>query len=104
MRARPVKARTINWGCVGPLLAYVAVAGALVGGAMHLGQRSHRTAALATHVTVRHQDELLRELVHCQALGTKSADDMGCIEAWAQNRRRFFEAGVRPSSQRPSHP
>jgi conjugative transfer region protein TrbK len=104
MRARPVKARTINWGCVGPLLAYAAVAGALVGGAMYLGHLSHRTAAPATHVAVRPQDELLRELVHCQTLGTKSGDDMGCIEAWAQNRRRFFEAGVRPISQGPHQP
>jgi conjugative transfer region protein TrbK len=104
MRARPVKARTINWGCVGPLLAYVAVAGPLVGGAMYLGHHSYRTAAPATHVAARAQNELLRELVHCQTLGTKSADDMGCIEAWAQNRRRFFEAGVPPSRQGASKP
>ena len=104
MRTRPMKARVINWGYLGPLLAHLALAGVLVGGAVYLAHHGHRTAMPSPHIVARSQDELLRELAYCQTLGAKSANDMDCIAAWAENRRRFFEAGVAPSNQGVFHP
>jgi len=63
-------------------VAYLAVAGALLGAAIALRtEPSPTTAALDA------------ELAHCQAIGAEAANDGACKAVWEANRRRFFESG-----------
>ena len=41
------------------------------------------------------------ELLRCQTLGDAGAKDPGCLRSWAENRRRFLDAGHPPVSQPP---
>lgn len=38
----------------------------------------------------RDADPLRQELRRCQAVGAAAADDSACLQAWAENRRRFL--------------
>ena len=63
-------------------VAYLALAGALLGGAIALRtEPSPTTTALDA------------ELPHCQAIGPEAADDGACKAVWETNRRRSFESG-----------
>ncbi len=109
MRGPFKNGRVINWGCVLPLLAYLAVAGGIVAGAIYLDRHSARLAPLVgTKLSVVPSNELLAELARCQALGNHARDDHACIEAWMENRRRFFGGNPEPVSssklERMSHP
>ena len=46
-------------------------------------------------------DPLAAELRHCQSIGQAGASDVACLEAWAENRRRFLGVDARPEA-RPS--
>jgi conjugative transfer region protein TrbK len=41
-------------------------------------------------------DPLRAELVRCQGIGAAGANDLDCLRAWAENRRRFLSPRVRP--------
>jgi hypothetical protein len=69
--------RFINWGCVGPLLASVAVVVGLIAGVIALARHDR-------HVSPN--------------IGDVARSDRGCLAAWAENRRRFFET----TSERPA--
>src|ERR1700761_5163664 len=43
-------------------------------------------------------DPLRAALYRCQALGTAAAGDHDCLQAWAENRRRFLAPGARPEA------
>ena len=90
----------INWGCAGPALIYLSVAMGIVAGAITLAHRAHHIGSTTpTGLSILPDDALTRELVRCQSLGRRAEDDAGCIAAWAENRRRFFN-----SPDRGSHP
>ena len=44
-------------------------------------------------------DPLQAELRRCQAIGAAGANDAMCLQAWAENRSRFFMASVRDDHQ-----
>ena len=44
-------------------------------------------------------DPLPAKLRRCQALGAAGANDAMCLQAWAENRSRFFMASVRDDHQ-----
>jgi len=48
MRAPFQKGRFINWGCVGPLLACLAIVAGLIAGAVWLGHHSTPSPSLET--------------------------------------------------------
>lgn len=99
MRGPNKKTRVVNWGCVLPLLAYVAVAGIIVFGAIYLERHStHPTPAPGTKLGIIPSNALSAELTRCQALGRRAEDDAGCIAAWTENRRRFFGGNPEPAS------
>jgi conjugative transfer region protein TrbK len=105
MRRRFTQLRAINWGCVLPVLVYLAVAGALVAGAIYLDRQSTRLPSPANiKLGVGLSDELSRELARCQALGSRAQDDQSCTDAWALNRQRFFGDLNSSPSERTSHP
>lgn len=104
-----MRGRFINWGCVLPLLAYLAVAGMIVFGAIYLERHStHAAPAPGTKVGTIPSKALIGELVRCQTLGRRAEDDDGCIAAWPENRRRFFggngETTSSIKSERMTHP
>jgi len=41
-------------------------------------------------------DPLIAEMRRCQTLGEPGAHDVGCLAAWAENRRRFLAPDRRP--------
>jgi conjugative transfer region protein TrbK len=99
MRGPSKNGRVINWGCVLPLLAYLAVAGGTVAGAIYLDRHSVRLVPPAgTKLSVMPGNNLLAELARCQALGNHAKDDHTCLEAWMENRRRFFGGNPEPAS------
>lgn len=109
MRAPFKKACVVNWGCVLPLLAYLAVAGGIVFGAITLERhRTHPAPAAGTKLGVIPSSDLHGELARCQTLGRRAEDDPGCIAAWSENRRRFFGGNREPTSsiksERMTHP
>lgn len=109
MRAPFKKAGFVNWGCVLPLLAYLAVAGGIVFGAIYLERHSmHATPGAGTKLGVLPSNELVGELARCQTLGRRAEDDPGCIAAWAENRRRFIGGNAESTSsiksERMTHP
>ena len=109
MRAPFKTTRVVNWGCVLPLLAYLAVAGGIVFGAITLERhRTHTEPAADKKFGVTPSGDLLGELARCQTLGRRAEDDSGCITAWAENRRRFFGGNPEPTSpiksERMTHP
>lgn len=89
--------RFINWGCVGPLLAYLAVAVGLVAAAIYLERHSTRPTPMPSPSMVSGR-ELMRELARCDALGRRAEDDSDCLAAWRENRRRFFGGHSRNAS------
>jgi conjugative transfer region protein TrbK len=46
-------------------------------------------------------DPLPAELHRCSALGEAGGRDPECLRAWAESRRRFLGAGVRPTERLP---
>lgn len=46
-------------------------------------------------------DPLRAELIHCQAIGQAGASDASCLQAWAENRRRFLAPGARSEASPP---
>lgn len=99
----------VNWGCVLPLLAYLAVAGGIVFGAIYLERhRTHPAPAAGTKLSVITSSDLIDELARCQTLGRRAENDSGCIAAWTENRRRFFGGNPEPTasikSERKTHP
>ncbi|HEV7228038.1 putative entry exclusion protein TrbK-alt [Brevundimonas sp.] len=50
-------------------------------------------------VAARPVDPLRAELLRCNGLGQAALEDVGCRNAWAENRRRFFGS---PNRQPPS--
>jgi conjugative transfer region protein TrbK len=90
MRGRvqiPAVARTVG---------YAAVAAAIVAAALHIRHDGASIAVLPA-MQAADADSLARELAHCREIGMAADDDPACIEAWAENRRRFFTYG-RPGS------
>ncbi len=57
-------------------------------------ERQARTASVLT----RHADPVTDEMARCQTLGEAGARDQACLDAWAQNRRRFLRAGAHPTA------
>lgn len=99
MRASFKRPRVVNWGCVLPLLAYLAVAGGIVAAAIYLDRHSsHPAPPATTKLSAVPSNELLSELARCQALGSRAQDDGACLEAWMENRRRFFGGHPDPVS------
>ncbi len=94
-----MRGRLINWGCVGPGLAYLAAALGIVVGAISLEQHGARPVSPAANKlnVVAHRD-LMDELARCQALGRRAEDDFRCTEAWLENRKRFFGTAPQPAS------
>jgi conjugative transfer region protein TrbK len=104
-----MRGRFVNWGCVLPLLAYLAAAGMIFFGAIYLERHStHPAPAAGTKFGVIPSNEIIGELARCQTLGRRAEDDVGCIAAWAENRRRFFGGNSEPvstsQSERMAHP
>ena len=98
MRRPSPKARLINWGCVGPLLAYLAVAAALVAAAIVLDRHSAQLAPAPSTKFIAPVSELTDELARCEALGRRAEDDSACLAAWRENRRRFFRGNPQNAS------
>ncbi len=97
MRAPFKNGRVINWGCVLPLLAYLAVAGGIVAGAIYLDRHStHSVPPAGIKLGIVPGNQLVAELARCQALGNHAQDDHACLEAWMENRQRFFGGGLAP--------
>jgi conjugative transfer region protein TrbK len=99
----------INWGCVLPVLGYLAVAGSIVAGAIYLDRHSTRPPQPANiKLGTESSDELSRDLARCQTMGSRAQDDQDCAMAWRENRRRFFAGDPKPvsstNSERISHP
>jgi conjugative transfer region protein TrbK len=91
--------RFINWGCVGPLLASVAVVVGLIAGVIALARHDrHVSPVPVSQFHAQSDSALSRELVRCQNIGDVARSDRGCLAAWAENRRRFFET----TSERPA--
>ena len=44
-------------------------------------------------------DPLQAELRRCQSIGAAGANDAMCLQAWAENRSRFFMSSVRDDPQ-----
>ena len=44
-------------------------------------------------------DPLQAELRRCQSIGAAGANDAMCLQAWAENRSRFFMSSVRDDHQ-----
>lgn len=44
-------------------------------------------------------DPLAHKLRRCQAIGAAGANDATCLQAWAENRSRFFMSSVRDDPQ-----
>jgi len=57
-------------------------------------ERQARTASVLT----RHADPVTDEMARCQTLGEAGARDQACLDAWAQNRRRFLRTGAHPTA------
>ena len=47
-------------------------------------------------------DPLRTELFRCQLIGQAGASDTACLQAWAENRRRFLSTGGRSAEGVPS--
>lgn len=47
-------------------------------------------------------DPLRSELVRCSRIGEAGASDPACLNAWAENRRRFLAPGARPKERMPA--
>lgn len=81
-------------------IAFVAVAITLTAiqmrGANKAVPEEAATPATATAVDA---DPLRDELIRCQSIGQAGASDTGCLEAWAENRRRFLAPGARPKAR-----
>lgn len=91
MRARSAKPRLVNWGCIGLLLAYLAIATAIIVAAIYFAHRNSDQHPIAPQYSrLATGDALTRELFRCQSLGETAAKDRACLAAWAENRRRFF--------------
>ena len=78
----------------------LAIGAAIVAADVHL---RHSSISPADHSDARAaapSNPLERELLRCQALGSKAKDDADCEAAWAENRRRFFA----PLLDQPSAP
>ena len=56
-----------------------------------------RIGAITEPQTAAPADPLMAQLVHCSALGEPALRDQGCLDAWAEHRRRFLA----PSSPQP---
>jgi len=93
-----MRGRIINWGCVGPLLGWLAVVALLIAGAIYLARHDrHIQPASPSPLHAQSETALSRELLHCQSIGDIARSDRDCLAAWAENRRRFFQS----TSQRP---
>lgn len=55
----------------------------------------------STTIVAAAPDPLADEMVHCQSIGQAGASDAGCLQAWAENRRRFLSPGARPQARLP---
>lgn len=49
----------------------------------------------------RTDDPLLAEMLRCQSIGLAAASDRACLQAWAENRRRFLAPGSLPEMTLP---
>jgi conjugative transfer region protein TrbK len=81
-------------------IVVVLAAGALAAGAAAwlAGVEWDDTRERRRPVESRAVDALQAELLRCNGLGQAALDDPGCRSAWAENRRRFFSPGPRPST------
>jgi conjugative transfer region protein TrbK len=76
---------------LGRVIAYVALAGALLVTAITLNDRRYpagESPGLAAATSA-----LDAELARCKAIGAVAAEDAGCKAAWEANRKRFFQPG-----------
>lgn len=91
MRTPLRRERLINWQVVGPTIGYALTAVAIVAAVVHFTHQSEPVAGSPTDaVRSTPDDGLARELAHCQEIGARAENDLKCITAWAENRRRFF--------------
>jgi conjugative transfer region protein TrbK len=75
----------------GRIIAYVALAGALLVTAITLNDRRYpagEAPGLAAATSA-----LDAELARCKAIGAVAAEDADCKAAWEANRKRFFQPG-----------
>jgi conjugative transfer region protein TrbK len=77
---------------VGLIAAAVVMAGKEDEGGLRV-----RSSTLAPAPAV---DPLTAKFARCNGLGTAAVDDVGCRDAWAENRRRFFGGRARPAPER----
>ena len=102
-----MRGRLIHWPGVLRFLGLVAIAIALIVAAAFLARHA-RPPVAATRLAAPSQptNPLMRELLRCQRLGDKAGDDAECLNAWSENRRRFFGgengSGATPSAQQDS--
>ena len=81
-------------------MAFVLVA--IAATAIQFRHGDHRPAeSLPASPAAVDADPLRAELAHCQILGEAGAHDAGCLQAWAENRRRFLGGGTHPSEPSP---
>jgi conjugative transfer region protein TrbK len=59
------------------------------------GDRTESSAPMQQ--SINGQNQLNLELARCSGLGEAGPRDLSCIQAWADNRRRFFRQNLKPS-------
>jgi conjugative transfer region protein TrbK len=62
-----------------------------------LHQAADESHARTTSAQTSHADPVTDAMARCQTLGEAGARDQACLDAWAQNRRRFLRAGAHPT-------
>ncbi len=67
--------------------------------AMKEGEELHESAPMVQPLPA---DPLVAEMRRCQLLGEPGAHDVGCLAAWAENRRRFLSLDRRPLAPNPT--
>lgn len=68
-------------------------------------RQAPRSDAVATPIPAAvAADPLRTELFRCQSIGQAGASDTACLQAWAENRRRFLSTGGRSAAGLPSAP
>jgi conjugative transfer region protein TrbK len=77
---------------VGRIVAYAALAGALLATAISWNNRQYPAGEGAKSWPSLALNGLNSELPRCRTIRLEAADDAGCRRVWAVNRERFFQS------------